>query len=571
MYPNSRYSSRSPTRTPVGSGNSSTSGNINDNGNGSDGRYVYPDSRDSRGYYSSRGGASSPRPLSRSRSPPRRFSYNNYYGPPSSRNSYSSSHQGDLLHLVIIGAIVTINGLLMQVLVALIHTTHHQAITTLTILTIIVEALIRTIHPIAALMVEEVPLMFHCRSISSHPPSSSSTSSSPTSSGPGQYPTADRGVRASVDSDAPLSYSNNGSNNNALLNRPSITSSSAPSPTLTSPSAISSVAPPTAPSQQQQHQPGYNAPPPIQKIEQSTTSSLPSSPTPPPIAHRPSTPVGRPSLPSASLQPRPSLSSSSSSTSSVATAAVVSGTTALGTPSGTRPSSPAPLAPTYRTPSMSSSTPSAYQSLPTGPMAGSSSSSPALVMPSLSSTSQGSGYFSYHQQPPPPPPPPLSAAASSSSSNYIPQGPSRYMHGSRPNTPSTHPHFNSQQPPAHHGSYSHHYQSPHHMGASSSTVPPLRERPIWAAEQEKEMERYQSEDRKLMEDEIKCLAAVRKGRFDLELGNWETSKLEHQLDLVQKQWKETGMEEIVQAELSARLPGGPPIGLGHQNQKVVHI
>ncbi|ORZ13077.1 hypothetical protein BCR42DRAFT_483408 [Absidia repens] len=442
MYPSNRYSSRSPSRTPVGGGNSSTSGNINNNGNGNDGRYVYPDSRDSRGYYSSRGGASSPRPLSRSRSPPRRFSYNNYYGPPSSRNSYSSYSSrrspspGDYRRdsydqrSPYAGSGGAYSHYSSSSYYHPHHPHHHRGGPYSHH-----SPYRRTYGGGGSSYVPSAPPS------SSHPPSSSSSSSPTSSSGPGQYPIADRGVRTSLDSDEPLPYRNNSGNNNAFMNRPSIASSSAP--------AISSGAPPTAPSQQQQHQ-------------------------------------------------------------------------------------------------------------------------PALVMPSPSSTSQGSGYFSYHPAPPPPPSS-SSTSASLSSSSYIPQGPSRYMHGSRPNTPSTHPHFNSQQPPAHHGSYSHHYQSPHHMGPSSSTLPPLRERPIWAAEQEKEMERYQSEDRKLMEDEIKCLAAVRKGRFDLELGNWETSKLEHQLDLVQKQWKETGMEEIVQAELSARLPGGPPIGLGHQNQKVVHI
>jgi hypothetical protein len=41
----------------------------------------------------------------------------------------------------------------------------------------------------------------------------------------------------------------------------------------------------------------------------------------------------------------------------------------------------------------------------------------------------------------------------------------------------------------------------------------------------------------------------------LELANWETRKLEHQLELVQKQWEENGMEDLVREELNARLPG----------------
>lgn len=71
------------------------------------------------------------------------------------------------------------------------------------------------------------------------------------------------------------------------------------------------------------------------------------------------------------------------------------------------------------------------------------------------------------------------------------------------------------------------------------------------------MERLLADERKNMDEETKCLAAVRKGRFDLEVANWETSKLEHQLALVQKQWKESGMDAIVAG------PAGYP--------KVVHI
>lgn len=52
------------------------------------------------------------------------------------------------------------------------------------------------------------------------------------------------------------------------------------------------------------------------------------------------------------------------------------------------------------------------------------------------------------------------------------------------------------------------------------------------------------------------MTASRKSRFDLELANWETQKLEHQLELVQKQWEENGMEELVREELNSRGVSG---------------
>lgn len=64
------------------------------------------------------------------------------------------------------------------------------------------------------------------------------------------------------------------------------------------------------------------------------------------------------------------------------------------------------------------------------------------------------------------------------------------------------------------------------------------------------MERYHAEDRKAFAEEIKILALNRKSRFQLELANWETSKLDHQLELVQKQWDECGLEDLVTAELA---------------------
>lgn len=56
-------------------------------------------------------------------------------------------------------------------------------------------------------------------------------------------------------------------------------------------------------------------------------------------------------------------------------------------------------------------------------------------------------------------------------------------------------------------------------------------------------------------EENKILTASRKSRFELELANWDTRKLENQLELVQKQWEENGMEDLIREELSSRLPG----------------
>lgn len=76
------------------------------------------------------------------------------------------------------------------------------------------------------------------------------------------------------------------------------------------------------------------------------------------------------------------------------------------------------------------------------------------------------------------------------------------------------------------------------------------------------MERYHNDERKLIIEENKILTASRKSRFELELANWDTRKLEHQLELVQKQWEENGMEELIKEELSSRLPGrnNPTLG-----------
>ncbi|KAG1468997.1 hypothetical protein G6F56_003517 [Rhizopus delemar] len=67
------------------------------------------------------------------------------------------------------------------------------------------------------------------------------------------------------------------------------------------------------------------------------------------------------------------------------------------------------------------------------------------------------------------------------------------------------------------------------------------------------LEKYFVEYGKLLEEEAKTLAAVRKSRFELDLINWDVSKLEHQLELVQKQWQDNGMETLIRNELAAKL------------------
>lgn len=62
------------------------------------------------------------------------------------------------------------------------------------------------------------------------------------------------------------------------------------------------------------------------------------------------------------------------------------------------------------------------------------------------------------------------------------------------------------------------------------------------------MDRYHIEQRKLCDEEIRILTSSRKSRFELELAHWEVKKLDHQLELVQKQWEENGMEDLVREE-----------------------
>lgn len=62
------------------------------------------------------------------------------------------------------------------------------------------------------------------------------------------------------------------------------------------------------------------------------------------------------------------------------------------------------------------------------------------------------------------------------------------------------------------------------------------------------MDRYHVDQKKLCDEEIKILTNSRKSRFELELAHWEVTKLDHQLELVQKQWEENGMEDLVREE-----------------------
>ncbi|KAI8647679.1 hypothetical protein BD408DRAFT_408321 [Parasitella parasitica] len=64
------------------------------------------------------------------------------------------------------------------------------------------------------------------------------------------------------------------------------------------------------------------------------------------------------------------------------------------------------------------------------------------------------------------------------------------------------------------------------------------------------MDRYHAEQKKLCDEEVRILTSARKSRFELELAHWEVEKLDHQLELVQKQWEENGMEDLVREELS---------------------
>ncbi|KAI7902249.1 uncharacterized protein BX663DRAFT_512262 [Cokeromyces recurvatus] len=134
-----------------------------------------------------------------------------------------------------------------------------------------------------------------------------------------------------------------------------------------------------------------------------------------------------------------------------------------------------------------------------------------------------------------------SHAATSSSSSYTSAGPGNTAPLRGP--PLYHHHSSSSY--HHNPYYSNYHPSP------SITMPPIRQRISWAPDQEKELERYHTEQRKLCDEESKILTSSRKSRFELELANWETKKLDHQLELVQRQWEENNMEELVRDELAS--------------------
>lgn len=78
------------------------------------------------------------------------------------------THQDGPLHLVIIGVIVMINGLLTLAQAALTLRTHPQAIIILTIITTTVEVLTHIIHPIVAHMAVVAHRMSHLRLLLHH-------------------------------------------------------------------------------------------------------------------------------------------------------------------------------------------------------------------------------------------------------------------------------------------------------------------------------------------------------------------------------------------------------------------
>lgn len=136
-------------------------------------------------------------------------------------------------------------------------------------------------------------------------------------------------------------------------------------------------------------------------------------------------------------------------------------------------------------------------------------------------------------QPPPPPPAKYSPPAS---------------------RPPSYPSSSTKHNAYHHYHHNSHY-SPYISRPSSPLPAPPIKRVSWAPEQENELERYHAEQGKLHDEEDKILTAVRKSRFELEFASWDTSKLERQLELVQTQWEENGMEDLIKQELAAKLSG----------------
>ncbi|KAI9315681.1 hypothetical protein BX666DRAFT_2028572 [Dichotomocladium elegans] len=213
-------------------------------------------------------------------------------------------------------------------------------------------------------------------------------------------------------------------------------------------------------------------------------------------------------------------------------------------------SSPSPVSPshashTQRTsialastaPVTASSVSSSAAVAPTSPSAAATASAATTAasasMPSSGATASPSP--SDHPKAPPVP----------SSSSY--QGYSRYSYHSS--------HYSG--PPLSSATRYPHSASAPHRGYHHPTTPaflaqPPRPRQSWAPDQEKEMERYHAENRKTCAEELKIVATMWKSRFQLEMASWETRKLDHQLELVQKQWDECGCEELVAAELASK-------------------
>ncbi|RCH93474.1 hypothetical protein CU097_013403 [Rhizopus azygosporus] len=235
----------------------------------------------------------------------------------------------------------------------------------------------------------------------------------------------------------------------------------------------------------------------------------PSYPPPPPPGYRPSYHSREPS--SSSIAGPPPRSSHT-------------------TPSSAAPNSPKGI---VTTPSISTPTDNPIAS------AASSSLPSTHVTAAKSSTTTTTTVTSTHSIP-------------SASSRYSPPPAHPYASGSSPYPPNP--------APRHHNAPYHYQHSSHYSGYSSghpSPSGPPKQRISWAPEQEKELERYHIEQGKLHDEENKILAAVRKSRFELEFASWDASKLEHQLELVQKQWEENGMEELINNELTAKLSGKP--------------
>lgn len=76
----------------------------------------------------------------------------------------------------------------------------------------------------------------------------------------------------------------------------------------------------------------------------------------------------------------------------------------------------------------------------------------------------------------------------------------------------------------------------------------------------RKIERYREETRKLRTEEDRLAIAALKTQFDLFMANWEVEKFEHQIDLVNRQWEEGGMEQLVREEMNKGGLGGVAAG-----------